>query len=177
MLLGGLELHADLVDAGNVADSNPSLFGANPLMKVPTLIDGDCTIFDSDHIAQYIVRKYDPADRFQVGTTDVEQLNARAVMNGIMATEVELILAERTGMDTRAFRRFDKMRSAITAGLEWLDQRSRVFPAEPTYLGFHLMALWDHLELYGVCNLDFTNLRRVTAQWRGLPCVSATKPS
>lgn len=176
MLLGGLDLRADLVDAGNVAESNPQLFGANPLMKVPTLVDGDCTILDSDHIAQYLVRTYDPTDRFRVGTTDVDELNTRAVMNGIMATEVELILAARTGLDTHAHRRFDKMRSAIVAGLGWLEQRGKVFPMEPTYLGFHLAAMWDHLELYGVCDLDFPNLRAAATRWNALPYIAATKP-
>ena len=165
IILGGLDLHADLVDAGNVADSNPTVFGANPLMKVPTLVDGNHTIFDSDHIVQYLVRTYDPADRFRVFTTDIDELNTRAVMNGIMATEVELILAARTGIDTRVHQRFDKMRSTLTAGLGWLDQRTKVFPMEPTYLGFHLTAMWDHFELYGVCDLDFPNVRQTAGRW------------
>ncbi len=177
LLLGGLGKEVELVDAGNVAESNPTLFGANPLMKVPTLVDGERAIFDSDHIAQYIVRTYDPKDHFRVLTTDVGELNVRSVMNGIMATEVELILAERTGIDTRAHRRFDKMRESISAGLAWLERHVDVFPREPTYLGFHLTAMWDHLELYQVCALNFERLGERAAEWNALPYVTATKPT
>lgn len=177
MLLGGLDKQVDLVDAGNVAESNPALFGANPLMKVPTLVDGEHTVFDSDHIAQYIVRTYDPEDRFRVLTTDVEELNAHAVMNGIMATEVELILAARTGIDTNVHRRFDKMRESITAGLVWLEQRAKVFPDAPSYLGFHLTAMWDHLALYQVCALNYPELGRRAAEWNALSYVITTKPT
>ncbi len=176
MLLGGLDVHAVLIDIGNVADSNAAMFGSNPLMKVPTLVDGSHTVFDSDHITQYIVRMYDASDRFRVLTNDIDVLNARAVMNGIMSTEVELILAARTGIDTRAHKRFDKMREAITRGLDWLENHADVFPHEPTYLGFHLTAMWDHLTLYDVCTLDFPRLREHVARWSVLPYVASTKP-
>lgn len=176
MLVGGLNLDMELLDIGDVAECNAPLFGPNPLMKVPTLVDGKCVIFDSDHIAQYIVRTYDPADRFHVLTTNHNELNARAVMNGVMATEVELILAARTGMNTRAHRRFDKMRESISAGLRWLDRNVQVFPNEPTYLGFHLIAMWEHLDLYGVCALDFPNVREQATRWNDLPYVTSTKP-
>lgn len=176
MLLGGLDLRAELLDIGDVAECNAPLFGPNPLMKVPTLVDGKAFIFESDHIAQYIVNTYDPADRFQVLTTDTDQLNARAVMNGVMATEVELILAARTGMNTKSHRRFDKMRESIAAGLRWLDRHTDVFPDEPSYLGFHLTAMWDHLVLYGECALDFPNVREQAERWNGLPYVLSTRP-
>jgi glutathione S-transferase len=177
MLLGGLGLQAELLDIGDVAECNAPLFGPNPLMKVPTLVDGKTFIFESDHIAQYIVRTYDPSDRFRVLTTDSQELNARAVMNGVMATEVELILAARTGMNTKSHRRFDKMRESITAGLHWLNRHADIFPAEPTYLGFHLAAMWDHLELYAVCALEFPNVREAAGRWNDLPYVAATKPA
>lgn len=176
MLLGGLQLSAELVNVGNVAESNAEMFGENPLMKVPTLVDGENTIFDSDHIAEYIVRTYDREDRYQVLTTRIADLNARAVMNGIMSAEVELILAERTGLDTKAHRRFDKMREAILAGLEWLEKHVNQFPKQPTYLGFHLIALWDHLVLYQVCPMEQPRLQAYVEQWRTLPFVAETKP-
>lgn len=177
MLLGGLNKHAELIDVGNVADSDAAIFGSNPLMKVPTLVDGRHTLFDSDHIAQYIVRTYDASDRFGVLTADIDALNARAVLNGIMSTEVELILAARTGIDTSAHRRFGKMREAIARGLDWLENQANVFPDKPSYLGFHLIALWDHLTLYNVCSLDFSRLREYVAQWSALSYVASTKPT
>jgi glutathione S-transferase len=162
MLLGGLHLSAELVNVGNVAEGNVTMFGENPLMKVPT---------------QYIVRTYDREDIFQVLTTRVDELNARSVMNGVMAAEVELLLAERTGLDTKAHRRFDKMRDAILAGLGWLEQHIEVFPQHPTYLGFHLIAMWEHLALYQVCPLEQPRLRAYAERWNDLPFVAETKPT
>lgn len=177
MLLGGLRRSVELVNVGNVADSNPTIFGENPLMKVPTLVDGDHTIFDSDHIAQYLVRTYDHEDTFQVLTTQIDDLNARSVMNGVMAAEVELILAERTGLDTTAHRRFDKMREAILAGLGWLENHVGRFPDRPSYLGFHLIAMWDHLALYQVCPLEQPRIQAYVLRLSDLPFVVETKPA
>src|SRR5690606_23363069 len=92
ILLHAYGLAHKLVDAGRVEARDPSAFGPNPLMKVPTLIDGDAVVMDSDQIAAYLVR-HDPRDRYRVLTTELDALNARAVLNGTMAAEVELLLA------------------------------------------------------------------------------------
>lgn len=176
ILLDGLGVEVELIDAGNVAEASPAPYGPNPLMKVPTLIDGTQSIFDSDHIAAYLVRKFDPADRFDVLATDAETLNARVVMNGVMAAEVELILAERTGLDTRTHRRFDKLRESIHQGLAWLEARSGRWPRDPTYLAFHVVAMWDHLALYRVVELGFPRLHDCTNQWSSTPFIARSKP-
>ncbi|MBS0458190.1 MAG: glutathione S-transferase family protein [Proteobacteria bacterium] len=176
IVLGALAIPCELVDAGNAAGSDPAQFGPNPLLKVPTLVDGTQVVFESDHIAAWLVRRHDPADRFNVLTTDVDALNARAAMNGIMAAEAELLLAERTGLDTRAHRRFDKMREAIRLGLEWLEARPTAVTAVPTYHDFHLVSLWDHFALYDVVPLDYPHLRAHAARIDELPYVAATRP-
>jgi glutathione S-transferase len=176
ILLDGLGLDVELLDAGNVADAQPAPYGPNPLMKVPTLVDGALSVFDSDHIAAYLVRKFDPADRFAVLTTDAETLNARAVMNGVMAAEVELILAERTGLDTRAHRRFDKLRESMLQGLAWLDDRSGRWPRDPTYLAFHVVAMWDHLALYRMVEPGFPRLHDYASHWASAPFIARSKP-
>ena len=176
ILLEALELDAALIDAGNVGAADGTAFGPNPLMKVPTLIDGDSTIFDSDHIAQHLVARHDPGDRFAVLTRDPDVLNARAVMNTAMATEVELILAERSGIDTRGLARYDKMRQAIDAGLAWLERHAGVFPAQPNYLAFHLVAMWDHLALYELRPLGYPRLGELVAITSAHAWVAASKP-
>lgn len=176
ILLAALGLEVALLDAGNVADSHPPAFGRNPLMKVPTLVDAGRVVFDSDHIAAYIVRAHDPRDRFDVLAVDTDVLNARAVLNGIMAMEVELILAERTGINTRVHRRFWKMRESLAHGLAWLEENSAVFDGDPCYLGFHLTSMWDHLELYRLAELTFPGLRRHVEAYSALPFVAASRP-
>lgn len=176
ILLKALRLDAELIDAGNAADSDPALFGPNPLMKVPTLVDGGQVVFESDHIAGYLVRRHDPSDRYDVLTADADALNARAAMNGVMAAEAELILAARTGIDTSAHRRFDKIRESVRNGLAWLEAQHGLFPQEPSYLTFHAISMWDHLAYYGLFELDYPQLHAQVARWAGTPFIAESKP-
>jgi glutathione S-transferase len=177
ILLDAWDVAVEQVNVGNVADAQPEQFGAHPLMRVPALLDGEQWVFESDHIAAYLMRRFDPADRFAVGSTDVDTLNARAVMNGIMAAEVELILAERTGIDVRAHARFDKLRQSITQGLGWLSDHAALFGKSPSYAGFHLVCLWDHLRLYGVVELDHPPLEQAVRALDRLPYVNRSRPT
>jgi len=177
ILLDAWSVPATLVDVGNVADRSAAVFGANPLMRVPTWVDGDTWLIDSDHIARYLARRHDPEDTFGVLTEDVSQLNLRAVMNGVMASEVELILARRTGIDTEVLPRFDKIKSAITQGLEWLEAHAAFFPEQPSYAGFHLVCLWDHLLLYDLVPLEHPRLQAVASRISSLPFVARSAPT
>lgn len=177
LLAAGLGLPLDLVDAGNVAECEPAAFAANPLMKVPTLIaDDGQRVFDSDHIAAWLVRRHDPHDRFGVLTDDVDLLNARAVMNGVMAAEVELILAARTGIDVDAHARFGKLRASMLAGLDWLEAHDDVFPRDAAYATFHLLALLDHVVFYGLVPLVHPRLAAVVAELAARPEFAASAP-
>ncbi len=176
ILIDALNLEVELIDAGNVADQDPGIFANNPLMKVPTLIDEGQNIFESDHIAEYLVRKHDVEDQFDVLSHDPKQKNLQAVLNGVMAAEVELIMAERTGIDTRKYTRFDKFRSSVTQGLQWLENNADDFSNEPDYRGFHLVCLWDHLDLYKMFELDYPNLKRLVAELNQLDFVYTSQP-
>ncbi|WP_223788244.1 glutathione S-transferase family protein [Marinicella meishanensis] len=176
ILIDALGLEVELVDAGNVAEQDPAIFAHNPLMKVPTLIDGEQVVYESDHIAAYLVRQFDPQDRFAVLTTDPDQLNLRAVMNGVMAAEVELVMAERTGIDTRQYDRFEKFRTTVQQGLQWLEQQVDGLSSQPTYNGFHLVCLWDHLVLYDMFDLPSGQLSQRVAELSSLPYVANSVP-
>lgn len=176
LVLAALGLEATLLDAGNVASARAEAFGANPLMKVPTLVDGDCVVFESDHIARYLVLRHDPADRLGVLDNRVTTLNARAVLNGAMAAEVDLILAARTGIDTTQAR-YDKLRTAIDGALGWLETKAGLFPDPPSYLGFHLVSLWDHLALYDLRPLHgYPRLRAIAERMDSHPEIAASRP-
>jgi glutathione S-transferase len=175
LLLAALAIDVELVDAVNAAEADPARFGPNPLLKVPTLIDAGQPVFESDHIAMHLVRTRDPADRFDVLTADVDVLNARAVLNGVMALEVELILGARSGLDT-AQPRFAKMREAIVRSLIWLESNAAVFERGPSYLGFHLLAMRDHVALYDLVPLDYPRLQAHADTIAALPYAAASKP-
>lgn len=134
-----------------VANVGSQFESPNPLMKVPTLVDNGTNVIESFHIARYIVWS---ARRVQVGISalDVNGLNARAVMNGVMQAEVDLILAWRAGIDTAHNPRFDKLRETTKSGVGWLDERvSSIFkPSKPTYASFHLVSMFEHLALYNL---------------------------
>lgn len=176
ILLAALEIESTLTDVGNVAEVSDKTFGPNPLMKVPTLVDAESVIFESDHIAQYLVRQYDPRDRFAVLTCDVEELNARAVMNNIMSSEVELVLAERTGINIDTHLRFHKIRESINSSLAWLELNAEVFPNQPSYSGFHLVAAWDHLVLYNLVTLHYPKLAQYVRELSTLQYVASSNP-
>lgn len=175
LLLAALDIGAELVDAVNAAEADAARFGPNPLLKVPTLIDDGRPVFESDHIAMHLVRTRDPQDRFNVLTMDNDALNARAVLNGIMALEVELILGARSGLDT-AQPRFTKMRGAIEGSLAWLEANAAVFDGAASYLGFHLLAMRDHVALYDLVPLDYPRLQAQADAVAALPYAAASKP-
>ena len=99
ILLAELGVAYDFVRAPSVLATTPAAYGDNPLMRVPTLVHDDVALIDSDHIARYLVAQFDPRDRFRVDTRDAAELNRLAVVNGIMANEVVLILAKRGGLN------------------------------------------------------------------------------
>ena len=177
LLLDHYEVPFELVDSGNVGDADPHQFHENPLMGVPVLRDEDAWIIESDHIAAYVSRRFDPADRYGVLSTELAVLNARAVLNGIMANEVKVILAQRAGLDTDQGRYFQKAGSAIAHGLEWLERRSEMFGgAAPTYLDFHFVSAWDHLEHYKLMDLPYPSLRAAAQKLNASKTVARSAP-
>ena len=73
LLLDHLELTYELVDVGDVSSAESSLFDGNPALGVPVLEDGEVWMLESDHIAFYLVRTYDPGDRFNISQSQVRR--------------------------------------------------------------------------------------------------------
>src|SRR5690606_14989690 len=141
------------------------------------LRDDDLWLVESDHIAAYLARMYDPEDEYRVLTSDPEVLNARAILNGIMAEEVKVILAERTGLSTQPHAFFQKARAGIEQGLRWLESRTAVFDSgRPGYLEFHLVCLWEHLKYYDLVPLDYPQLGAIVGELSGRERVRRTAP-
>ena len=175
ILAAALDVDLDLVDVGNVGDSED--FADNPLMAVPAVVDGDRSIIDSDHIASYIAGD---DDAFKVRTRDAQHLNARAVMNGVMSAEVEVLLARRSGIDVDKYARFEKKRETIRHGLGWLEERAAIFDGPPHYAHFHLVAMWDHIMLHHETlqvDLDHPALRANTGRTNALDFVVQSRPT
>ncbi len=148
-------------------------YGDNPLMRVPTLLDGDTVVIESDHIARYLVGRHDPADRLGVRSERVLDLNRLAVTGGIMANEVTLILAKRAGTDTSGAY-FDKLRGAIAQGLAWLDAHTS--DGELDYRDIALVCMWQHLEHYALVPLPYPRLASRVARFADRPAFARTSP-
>jgi glutathione S-transferase len=149
VLLAELEVDFDFVREASVLATEPAAYGENPLLRVPTLVHGDVTLVDSDHIARYLVATFDPADRLGVGSTRPADLNRLAVVNGIMANEVVLILAKRGGLaDLEQVAYFRKLATAIERGLAWLEARAEPAGDRFDYADLTTVCLWQHLVYY-----------------------------
>ncbi|HTL35474.1 MAG TPA: glutathione S-transferase family protein [Kofleriaceae bacterium] len=177
ILLGELGVQYEMVWLSSVMERSPSAFADNPLMRVPTLVDGDRMLIESDHIARYLVGRYDASDWFGVKSDDPAAMNFLAVANGIMSNEVVIILAKRGGLAIEGVVYFDKLKTAIAEGLAWLDRTVKL-DAPMTWGDITLVCMWQHLLHYKIVDgLDgFARIRERVGHFLARPAVAATTP-
>ncbi|HEY2515710.1 MAG TPA: glutathione S-transferase [Polyangiaceae bacterium] len=180
ILLLELGIPFDAIRPPDLLATTPSAYGANPLMRVPTLVHAGKTIIDSDHIARYLVSAFDAGDRFGVMSADPRAMNRLAVANGIMAHEVTLILAERGGVENlHGAPYFRKLREAIDAGLTWLAAGAELDAPGFSYADIATVAMWQHVEHYASApDLGrFEGIAARVARFAARPSVAATTPA
>lgn len=178
IVLAELGVPFEFVRAPGVMATTPEAYGGNPLMRVPTLIDGDVTLFDSDHITRYVVRRHDGGDRLGVLDESVRALNRLALINGVMANEVVLILAQRGGLEVDGVVYFQKLGTAIDLALGEIDRDVEVDAAGFDYRDVALVCMWQHLEHYRL-RPDLARYARIAARVARLaerPSVASTTP-
>ncbi len=148
------ELDIEYIDVGNVAEIGIEKYAGNPLMGVPVLEGENLWLVDSDHIIAYLARMYDSADRLRVHSTKMDDLNIRAVLNGLMSSEVRIILGKRSGIPIDEFRFFDKAKQSIAESLKWLEARAERFdPKNISMNEIHLVCALDHLRYLELVDL------------------------
>ena len=180
ILLHELGVGFEFVRTPNLLEASAASYGANPLMRIPTLVHGGTTVIESDHIARYLVERYDPADRFAVRTPSVAAMNRLAVVNGIMSHEVTLILARRGGLeDLESVAYFRKLFGSIASGLAWLDREVDPEADGFDYADIVTLCLWDHITHYQlVPGLDgYRRLAARAARFGGRDSVASTAPA
>lgn len=178
LLLDFYSVPYEIKDIGQVTQNEIQKFGGNPLMTVPTLEDGDTWLIESDHIAQYLVSKVDANDQFKVFTRDLSDLNIRAILNGMMASEVKLILAKRTGVPIEQYSYFDKSLNSIRQAMAWLEENAQKFSTDAiTYRELHLVCAWDHLEYYEILPMNsYGRLGKIVDRVSDKKFVQQTRP-
>ncbi len=176
VLLAELEIPYEMSWARSVLASSPTDYADNPLLRVPSLVDGPDRLIESNHIARHLVARFDPSDRLGVRSERVEDLNRLAVIDGIMDNEVVLILAKRGGVtDLHAVAYFRKLFTAIDNGLAWLDARISSSPFD--YRDIALVCLHQHLAHYDLLPLDpYPHLAARVASFAARPSIASTTP-
>jgi glutathione S-transferase len=177
ILFTELGIDFEFVRTTSVLEPSAEAYGDNPLMRVPAFVDGDVTLIESDHIARYVVSKTDPTDRFGVRSANPRDLNRLAVINGIMANEVVLILAKRGGLeDIESVAYFRKLRAAIDNGLAWLDADVDL-DARFDYADMTMICMWQHALHYQFASADrYRRIAARVAQFADRPSVASTTP-
>jgi glutathione S-transferase len=179
ILLAELDIGYELVRPHSLLDPSTATYGDNPLMRIPTLVHGPDTVIESDHIARHMVATYDPSDRFGVRSERVLDLNRLAVMNGIMANEVVIILSKRGGLaDIAGVAYFRKLMAAIDHGLAWLDAHTQADHGAFDYRDITMICMWQHLVHYKlVAELDrHARIAARVARFADRPSVAGTAP-
>jgi glutathione S-transferase len=173
----GIPFHFEV--ARNLLEMDAARYGQNPLMRVPTLIDGDLWLIESDHIARHIVATRAPHDPCNVLTPAAVDLNRLAVVNGIMAHEVTIILAARGGLDdVMSHTYFQKLGNAITSGLTWLDRQIDSERESLDYVDVATICMWDHLVHYALIPglQSFQRITERVARFSARDSVAQTTP-
>lgn len=177
LLLDLYEADYEFVDIVSVIETDTKHFAGNPLMKVPILSDGENWLIESDYIAAYIVKKLDQSDRYNVETQNLFDLNARAVMNGIMADEAKYILARRMKTPVEDSAYFSKALKSISEGMGWLEDNSNKFDSKNfKYKELHLYCLWQHLEYYQLVEMNYPGLQKIIQTLDQNPVLNKTAP-
>jgi len=178
ILLAELEVPFTFVRSRGVMSTDPAAYAGSPLQRVPLLVAGDTTLFDSEHIARYLVARFDPTDRFGVTSLVPDELNYLAALNTDMSNEGVILLAEPRRMThIRGQTYFAKLLGSIRATLAWLDERTRVDRAGFDWRDITLVSMWQHLAHYALVELD--GYPRLAARVGALavrPSVAATMP-
>lgn len=177
VLLAELAVDYEFARLPGVLLTETAAYGGNPLMRVPTFVDGEHHIFESDHIARYVVARFDPGDRFGVTTTDVDAMNRLAGMNGIMANEVVVILAKRAGGVDLGAPYFRKLVTSVETTLAWLDERTVPDRSGFDYRDIVLVCMWQHLAHYRLVPLTpYARLAARVQRFDDRPSIVASTP-
>lgn len=145
----------------------------NPALKIPMLIDGEHSIFDSRVIARYL------ADKFGHQSLSWEQENQLTVIDGANDSVVTLLLSKRSGLDIDQDAMFYKLQhERIRTCMAWLSDQA----AAGAFDAWHYPAicaycLVDWVDMRGMFDFEaFPALLNVREAHRGQSMIAETDP-
>ena len=167
------------VEGASRQRSAASFATINPVLKVPVLIDGELTLFESDLIVEYLLRTY-PGNssnsavpplsaEMTRGAHQWEDAKTLVVLNDAADTMLNLRYWKANGLAVEAVDYGRKQRSRFHSCLDWLEQRATAEGFIPGVFSIQDIAL--------LCMLDYVDARSDYLQglleWRGRPRVEA----
>jgi len=151
----------------------------NPVLKVPVLIDGDLTLFESDLIIDYLLRKHRGnapdaetpplAGEMTRPSQHWEDAKTLVVLNDAADTMLNLRYWKANGLDVEKVDYGRKQQSRFHSCLDWLEQRA-------TPEGF-LPGVFSIQDIALICMSDYVDARgeylKGIVEWRGRPRIEA----
>ena len=118
MLMDGMDYHFEAVDIYN--DAKRAEYAAvSPIKKLPVLVDGDQTVFDSHVICEYLRRKQ------QLPEQPISEQNLIAAIDGVNDSLIVLFMGKRSGLEVSPDTLLFKLQlERIPDTLAWLNAQA-----------------------------------------------------
>jgi len=145
-----------------------------PIMRIPVLIDGDMTVYDSRIIARYIA-----TEKLKVPPLNWNEENLVSIIDGATDALIALLLIKRSGIDVEAdqlYIKLQKDRAATT-----LNELEKLVAKEAfeqwSYPAICLYTLLDWAEFRSMIDLgELPNLKAFKERNENRESVAATDP-
>lgn len=178
IIAGVFDLPVEYVEVGPAAAIGLEKFANNPLMGVPVLTAENLWLVDSENIAAFLLKKYDPNNTLKYFSDNLMDLNARAIMNGTMANDVKILQGTRSNIPVYEYPYFQKAKKSILCSLEWLNSKAdSLFSNEVTYDTILLTCTIDHLKYFDIVDLNrFSKLTNLTEKMNAHKAIGNSNP-
>ncbi|MCP4597591.1 glutathione S-transferase family protein [Neptuniibacter sp.] len=145
MLLDRVDYRFEAVDVYD--DDKRSAYSAiTPIRKLPVLMDGEKTIFDSHVICEYLRRE------LGLPEWSFEQLNLVSAVDAVNDALIIMFLATRSGIETSDDKLMFKLqRERIPISLNWLEEQAKAGGFDEWHIAtIALISLMDWAEFRGL---------------------------
>jgi len=167
------------VEGSSRQRSSESFAVMNPVLRVPVLIDGDLTLFESDLIIDYLLKNYPgnaPDGAAPPLAADItrnahhwEDAKTLAVLNDAADTMLNLRYWKANGLAVETVDYGRKQQARFHSCLDWLEQQATSDGFIPGVFSIQDIAL--------ICALDYIDARgeflKGLLEWRGRPHIEA----
>lgn len=144
-----------------------------PLRKLPILVDGDTTIYDSHVITSYLIEKFD------LPTLSYEQHNLISGIDAVTDSLVVLFMAKSSGIDPNEDRMvFNLQHERLPDCLNWLSEQAKLGAFNDwDYASMCLVIMLDWIAFRDMWDVSaYGELHKVRDRFAGQPEVGPTMP-